>query len=715
MEESKILAYSFLAHLNNDIQGNGFNDVFIPLVKRTLSVMSNSGKNMGQISDIKNEFDNLYKLDIPYPMLKELLKTISIEIKKSNKGNMTLYKDFSYIIEQYTFEDYEETIQYKKNKIQKLDQKFKNYIQDNAIISQYESELDLFKFIDRNRIKLSKILSETDLTVDNIPENADIEMDFIKHIRKNEIELYEILKDIYIGSIISAYIEVEQINAKDESMKFIVDTNFIISLMGLHPEEDVDTCNKIVDICNRIGYKILISDITIEETEHILNKIIDSYDNGVLEKFHYNSTQNICERNSITKTDIQYLLRNFNKFLSEKNISIIYLKQKYKNEIAIKNGELYKKIEKTNYSDKNSILHDAIIIDYVSNKRNNNAKNFADLKIWFLTESKKFNEIRTKFKYSEAINTNELVNLLWLIKPVISTDDIFKLGLGNLFAEIIESKQPTKKIIREIDLSINKYKENINDDDIIALGSLVSDLSLNKLKNINNEYEKVNELLKNGEYTEFSEKIKEMKKQQEQIKKLELIRINEKYENEKKNEQYNFINILINNKTSENNKMNLEYEYKKIEIIKYIENINKKTTDIIRKTSFSFIILIAVIGIIYKNTTDTIWEINLIDILFFAVPILFAGIFNIKLFRFSDKIAKRINKNKYKKIEELTNSIKENNDKSSILYEIRHNLITSDNLNKKIKELLENDKYKIIIKEMRLEELIPNDVGLQYR
>lgn len=94
MEENKVIAYSFLAHLNNDMKGNGFNDIFIPLVKRTLSIMSNNQKNMGQITDIKEEFNNLYKLDIPYPMLKELLKTISIEIKKNNEGSMELYKDF---------------------------------------------------------------------------------------------------------------------------------------------------------------------------------------------------------------------------------------------------------------------------------------------------------------------------------------------------------------------------------------------------------------------------------------------------------------------------------------------------------------------------------------------------------------------------------------------------------------------------------------------
>ena len=708
MEENKVVAYSFLDHLNNDMKGNGFNDIFIPLVKRTLSIMSSNKKNMGQISDIKEEFNNLYKLDIPYPMLKEILKTICIEVKKSNEGSIVLYKDFSYVIKEYTFDSYEETILYKKNKIENLEEKFKCYIQENAIISQYEGELDLFKFIDRNRTKLSKVLSENNLNVDSISDNADIEMNFIKNLKKNDIELYELLKDIYIGSIISAYIELDNIEAKSEAMNFIVDTNFIISLMGLHGEENMDTCNKIVDICKRIGYKIKIADITIEETEHILNKIIDGYEKGIIEKFCYNSINNICERNNITKTDIQYKVRNLMKFLAEKNISIIYLKQKYKNELAIKNGEIYKKLDKIDYTDKKSILHDAIIIDYVSNKRNSSAKKFADLKIWFLTESKKFNEIKTRFKYSEAINTNELVNLLWLIKPIISTDDIFKLGLSNLFAEVIESNQPSKKIIREIDSNINKYKENISDDDIIALGSLVSDTTLNKIKNINSQYEEVNELLKKGEYYEFSEKIKEMKEKQEELKQIEINKMNIKHKEEKRNELNNFINILINNKISNNSENMLCYEQKKISINKEIEDVNNNTTNVIKKCWIGIVIIIAIIFIIYKNSTKSILKINLIDIMFFIIPILFSAIFNLKIFKFAEKISKKRNNKKYKEIENINKYIKEIEHDSKCLCEIKDIIIKSENVENKINELLLDKKYEKYLRETCIAELIEN-------
>ena len=221
MDENKIIAYSFLAHLNNDNVGNGFNDIFIPLVRRTLSKLCNNNKFMGQITDIKEKFKELYGIDIPYPILREMLKRISIEINKSKKGKMVIYRDDAYCIEKYTFEDYEETIQYKKYKIEKLDEIFKKYIEDKALISQYEGRLDIFKFIDRNRTRLSTFLSSDLDNVEEIEKNADIEMDFIKEIRKTDIESYNTLKDIYIGSIISTYIEIDKIDSQTEKMKFI--------------------------------------------------------------------------------------------------------------------------------------------------------------------------------------------------------------------------------------------------------------------------------------------------------------------------------------------------------------------------------------------------------------------------------------------------------------------------------------------------------------
>jgi len=697
MDENKIIAYSFLAHLNNDNVGNGFNDIFIPLVRRTLSKLCNNNKFMGQITDIKEKFKELYGIDIPYPILREMLKRISIEINKSKKGKMVIYRDDAYCIEKYTFEDYEETIQYKKYKIEKLDEIFKKYIEDKALISQYEGRLDIFKFIDRNRTRLSTFLSSDLDNVEEIEKNADIEMDFIKEIRKTDIESYNTLKDIYIGSIISTYIEIDKIDSQTEKMKFIVDTNFIISLLGLHSEESKDTCNKIVDICKKVGYKILISDYTIDEANHILLKIIEGIDTNTIERFRYNSAGYICDKNDITKTDLELKQRRLNEFIAQKGISIVFLKSKYKNESIIKNSEIYKKLEETSYVDTNSILHDAILIDYVSNERAKNAKTFSDMKIWFLTESKKLTYIKSKYNYSEAITTIELVNLLWLMKPTISSEDIFKLGLSNLFAEVIESKQPNKKIIRAIDNNIKKYKGKINDDDIIALGLVVSNSSINSLKDMNKSYEEINEYLKEKEFNEFSKKIKTMKEEQDKLieeqRKKELLKIEEQHKKENNDKFLSFINILIINDIKNIQEENNKLEYESMDI----KNISKRNSDKINKaTNFTFRtmgLIIGIVLIIFKNASQEKFITNFVDLLIFVAPIALVELLRPIVQRVNNFINDLVNKKRNVRIKKIRNIMGENNKNIEILNEIKEKLLGSTNIKRDIIELSKQNRY----------------------
>lgn len=706
MDEKKIIAYSFLAYLNNDNMGNGFNDIFIPLVKRTLSKLCSNNTCMGLITDIKDKFQELYGLDIPYPVLKEILKSISIEINKSGKGKMALYSDNAYCIEKYTFEDYEETLLYKQYKIERLEKVFQEYIADKAIISQYEDELNIFKFIDRNRAKLSNLLSSDINSMEEINENADVEMEFIKRILETDIDLYNTLKDIYIGSIISTYIEIDKIDIRDERMRFIVDTNFIISLLGLHSIESQDTCNKILDICKKIGYKISISDYTIDETNHMLSKIIEGNTTSIIERYRYNSTQYICDKNNITKTDLELKKRKLHEFFGEKGISIIYLKNKYKDEKIVQNGEIYKRLEQIDYANTNSILHDAILIDYVSNERQRNAKTFSEMKTWLLTESKKLTNIKTRYKYSEAITTDELVNLLWLMKPIISSEDIFKLGLNNLFAEVIEAKQPKRKIIKEIDNNIKKYKEKINDDDIIALGLVVSNSTIDSLKDTNRNYEEINNFLVKGELNKFSEKVKIMKEEQdkyiEEQRKKELEILENKNIEARNNEFANFVGTLIRNNISELQENNNKLEYGLIEI----NDINKKVNNNIKRgincISIAITVIVGIILIIIKNASEQEGVINLVDIIMFCVPIILGGGFKLLISKFTKNINELVNKKRKLKYEKIKNDIEQNEKNTELLNDIQQKVKCSSNARKDIIELSNQEQYRAVIDKIQL-------------
>jgi hypothetical protein len=76
---SKIITYSLLAHIHNTgTLVEGLLDIFIPVVKRAISIMNRDGIHQGKsISEIKSYVDKLYELDIPLPVLKNILTKVA--------------------------------------------------------------------------------------------------------------------------------------------------------------------------------------------------------------------------------------------------------------------------------------------------------------------------------------------------------------------------------------------------------------------------------------------------------------------------------------------------------------------------------------------------------------------------------------------------------------------------------------------------------------
>ena len=83
-------------------------------------------------------------------------------------------------------------------------------------------------------------------------------------------------------------------------------------------------------------------------------------------------------------------------------------------------------------------------------------------------------------------------------------------------------------------------------------------------------------------------------------------------------------------------------------------------------------------------------------------------IFNLKIFKFAEKISKKINNKKYKEIENINKYIKEIEHDSKCLYEIKDIIIKSENVENKINELLLDKKYEKYLRETCIAELIEN-------
>ena len=108
MSSKKVAAFSLLAHINdNNIGLKSFEDIFIPIVKSSLCKMNNSGVKSGQsIIEIKEQVDRSFSLDIPIPILKNLLHSISNEVEKDPENQFILHNDGGFQMNKFLFADY---------------------------------------------------------------------------------------------------------------------------------------------------------------------------------------------------------------------------------------------------------------------------------------------------------------------------------------------------------------------------------------------------------------------------------------------------------------------------------------------------------------------------------------------------------------------------------------------------------------------------------
>ena len=242
MDNNKVVTYSLLAYINNSSIGmTDFSDIFIPLIKRVLSKMNEEGYNKGKdISEIKSKVDQTYYLDVPYPFLKRIVKTIAAEINKDGVVRFQVYQDGSFIIKEFIFSDYEETIVRQEKDVRDVKELYHQFLLLNGV--DIQSQPSIFDYIDKNRISLSKYFTGNNNQQDEI--EFTLQAKFINCFKDNPT-IYNILRRIYLGSVISSYLEFEtEGKILKEGIEFLLDTNFIISLLDLTTIESTHTCTK---------------------------------------------------------------------------------------------------------------------------------------------------------------------------------------------------------------------------------------------------------------------------------------------------------------------------------------------------------------------------------------------------------------------------------------------------------------------------------------
>ena len=520
MIENKAITYSLLAHIRNSgTLMKGPIDVFVPLIKRTLHQLNNKDIFKGEsVLEIQIEANSMYSIDFPIPVLRIILAQIASEVNTDKEKNFIIHQDGSFILKGFYFEDFEEQIQKSKRDSENLEKIFLDFCKINNI--EVCDKTSIFDFIDKNKMSISKYISNR-----AAPNGHDftIEAQFVDFFKKVP-KVFDVVRRIYLGSIISSFLEYKTENFTQD-VELLFDTNFIISLIDLNTPESTHTCRKLIEVGRQLGFKFTVLSDTIDETRTLINKKAENFTNTFLTKrINPEDLYNACERRNINASDLERITDNIEETIKSFGISIyLYterLKEKAKSSIEYEN---FKKIRTSHYS----ALHDTIAILYIKEKRTKRIREFEKVNSWFVNNSTSHDledHKENSFEYQkESIRVDELLNILWLTNPSINTsldnEDLIEIGLSSIVAYTLNDSLPKASIIRELDENIQKYRTDvITDRDIINISSRISNKQLKNINELNN--------LANQNKDEFVKKLKEEaliqeKEEEERIEKFE--------------------------------------------------------------------------------------------------------------------------------------------------------------------------------------------------
>ncbi|WAC02354.1 hypothetical protein N7U66_01015 [Lacinutrix neustonica] len=525
MNKEKAITYSLLTHIRNfGTLVKGPIDIFIPLIKRTLSKMNSKGIFKGKsLLEIKNTANELYCIDFPIPVLKKILTEISKEINTDDTIHFVLYQDGAFSLNQYTFTDFEEIIENQTKEIDEIEVLFKSFCESSEL--KIENSDSIFKFIEKNKFNLSKYISNSEY---KNGEDFTAEAQFIDFFKKIP-SIYDRIKNIYLGSIISTYLEYNSDDA-NRDIELLFDTNFLVGLIDLNTPESTHTCRTLLEIAKKQNFKIRVLKDTIEETTNLLETKARFFDKSFLQKkVNPEDVYNACDRRNLNKTDLERIADNLETTLGKLEISIIYNTDKLKGEA--KYTEEYKIFDSLRAS-KKSALHDAIAILHIKKARKKRFRDFDKVNAWFVNNSASIegNNIFMKNGYQpETIKADDLLNILWLSNPTVNKaiegHDLADIGLTSTLSLTLNSNLPKSHILRELDDNIHKYaKEDISDTDIIRVATRITN---KQLKDI----EELNELAEQEDKTLFVKRLEEEANKQKKIEEIRIKKLESLFKN----------------------------------------------------------------------------------------------------------------------------------------------------------------------------------------
>ena len=516
--QKRAVAYSFLAHIRtNGTFAGGPLDIFVPIVKNALSALYPEGTAKGaNISEIVNAIDDRFALDIPIPVMRNILRLIAHEVNaQSQEEDMSLYDDDSFIIKKFIFEEYKEQIQKSKDEVSNVVKIYKDFCRVYNLPNE-GNETDLIKFVEQNRADISYYLAHTSKDEASANVSAAQFVDFFRQAP----EIYDTLRNLYLGSMLTSYLNYQPSNV-NMGVEILLDTNFIVSLLDLNTPESTKSCNTFIQTSKQLGYTYTVLQDTIEEFKGLLSHKSENLDSAVIAKtINREDIYNACDRKKLTSVDLDRMADNIEETLTTQfGVRIIPHTDKLRNKARYsKEYEVFKRFRST----EKAALHDAMAILYVREKRGDKKiYEFDKVNCWFvnnaITHDNEHDEEMTRLQDNknsqpEVIKVDNLLNIIWLSNPSIGINaDVVDLGLASMVSYALNSTLPKARIIKELDENIQKYRKDfdITDMDVLRLSTRIVNRQIGDVQSLNE--------LARKDKAQFAAKVKDESAKQEQI------------------------------------------------------------------------------------------------------------------------------------------------------------------------------------------------------
>jgi hypothetical protein len=293
-------------------------DMWAAVEAMTLIIMPISSTD----EDVKRNFSLQYKIEIP----SDVLKTILSRLKK----HKYITQELPYNTLTKTGEVFQSSLNNSVSKVRReflaLVDDFKNYLKTNGKNFSQNAELAILNFIDDNIGFASDVLTSTASKPQySVAPSSDV-AGYILSIEKSKPDLFDMLQSVFFGRLYITLIKTRaelDTKAKFDKLDVFLDTNVLLSLLGLHGDILENSAKELLDMFKEFSKGINVS--ILEETVTETLKLLDSFgkhSGTYVGNIGVDSTQYLLKMRNINSQDLRLLAETLPEEISKLGIEI---------------------------------------------------------------------------------------------------------------------------------------------------------------------------------------------------------------------------------------------------------------------------------------------------------------------------------------------------------------------------------------------------------